>query len=500
MTPSATTRPATPSGAFGARGGASSRTGASRFRVGRPSPLALRRARLTTIRITSTTTRRMPTIAADSTGPRRPVGPLSREDQARADALEDLDLDDLDDDDDDLHGRRSAMAGPGGAFVRAVVTFLALWCWKIAPAGCTWGAIVDGRLVRSPLIGSPFQWFAASFVVSSLCCVFALVAVRRRLGDGAKALHQPRRTDGPPHHKHGAKASTPTMGGAVFVPAGLVCALLANKIVGDESVLALCAATALMCGVGAMDDLRKLRTASADVGLPPAAKLACQSVVASVLCAWLASGGGGGVGLVPGFTTVTTLWVGQTLRLGRWFWALAAFTVVAESNAVNVTDGLDGLAAATVAFALVGTGMILLARGRPELASFAICVAGSACGFLVVNRHPASVFMGDTGSLALGTALGGLVACGGGGMVLPVFVASGVFVVEVLSVVAQRAYFEWTKRRRGTGEKLLKMSPLHHHLELSGWGEMKIVVWMVAFGAACAVAAPRVALMGVGAL
>ena len=392
------------------------------------------------------------------------------------------------------------MAGPGGAFVRAVVTFLALWCWRIAPAGCAWGAIVDGRLVRSPLIGSPFQWFAASFVVSSLCCVFALTAVRRRLGDGAKALHQPRRTDGPPHHKHGAKASTPTMGGAVFVPAGLICALFANKIVGDESVLALCAATALMCGVGAMDDLRKLRTGTADVGLPPAAKLACQSVVASVLCAWHASGGGGGVGLVPGFTTVTTLWVGQTLRLGRWFWALAAFTVVAESNAVNVTDGLDGMAAATVAFALVGTGMILLARGRPELASFAICVAGSACGFLVVNRHPASVFMGDTGSLALGTALGGLVACGGGGMVLPVFVASGVFIVEVLSVVAQRAYFEWTKRRRGTGEKLLKMSPLHHHLELSGWGEMKIVVWAVAFGAACAVAAPRVALMGVGAL
>ena len=144
MTPSATTRPATPSGAFGARGGASSRTGAPRFRVGRPSPLALRRARLTTIRITSTTTRRISTLAADSTGPRRPVGPLSREDQARADALEDLDVV-VDDDDDDLHGRRSAMAGPGGAFVRAVVTFLALWCWRIAPAGCAWGVVVDGR-------------------------------------------------------------------------------------------------------------------------------------------------------------------------------------------------------------------------------------------------------------------------------------------------------------------------------------------------------------------
>mmetsp|Transcript_13577 Transcript_13577/g.54905 ORF Transcript_13577/g.54905 Transcript_13577/m.54905 type:complete len:445 (-) Transcript_13577:106-1440(-) len=444
----------------------------------------------------------MPTIATDSTGPRRPVGPLSREDQARADGLDDLDLDlDLDDDidhlDDDDDGRRSAMAGPGGAFVRAVVTFLALWCWRIAPMGCAWGVVgVDGRLVRSPLVGSPFQWFAASFVVSSLACVASLALVRARLNKGA--LHQPRRTDGPPHHARGPKASTPTMGGAAFIPAGLVCALVANKLIGDECVLALSLATAAMCVVGAVDDLRKLRQGTADVGLPPLAKLACQSVVASAFCAWLASGGNGGV--VPS-TTVTLFALSSNaapviaLRLGRWFWALAAFTMVAESNAVNVTDGLDGLAASTVAFALVGTGMILLMRGQPQLASFAICVAGSACGFLVVNRHPASAFMGDTGSLALGTALGGLVACGGGGMVLPVFVASGVFVVEAVSVLAQRGYSAWTR-----GEKLLKMSPLHHHLELSGWGEMKIVVWMVAFGAACAVAAQRVALMGVGAL
>jgi phospho-N-acetylmuramoyl-pentapeptide-transferase len=115
---------------------------------------------------------------------------------------------------------------------------------------------------------------------------------------------------------------------------------------------------------------------------------------------------------------------------------------------------------------------------------------------LVVNRHPASVFMGDTGSLALGGALGGLMACGGGAMVLPVFVASGVFVVESVSVILQKVWFRWTKRRTGTGVELLKMSPLHHHLELSGWGEMKIVGWFAACGAACSVLAIRVFYMG----
>lgn len=163
---------------------------------------------------------------------------------------------------------------------------------------------------------------------------------------------------------------------------------------------------------------------------------------------------------------------------------------------MNVTDGLDGLAASTVSFALVAVGMMFLSAGRPELASFAVCVAGAACGFLVVNRHPASVFMGDTGSLALGGALGGLMACGGGAMVLPVFVASGVFVVESASVILQKVWFEWTKRRTGTGVELLKMSPLHHHLELCGWGEMKIVGWFAACGAACSVLAIRVFYMG----
>ena len=104
--------------------------------------------------------------------------------------------------------------------------------------------------------------------------------------------------------------------------------------------------------------------------------------------------------------------------------------------------------------------------------------------------------MGDTGSLGLGGALGGLMACGGGAMVLPVFVASGVFVVESVSVILQKVWFRWTKRRTGTGVELLKMSPLQHHLELSGWGEMKIVGWFATCGAACSVLAIRVFYMG----
>ena len=127
-----------------------------------------------------------------------------------------------------------------------------------------------------------------------------LALTRKKFGT---AMNQPRRSDGVPSHNVGIKAATPTMGGAALVPAGLVCALVFNKF-ADPTVWALSASTAALCVVGVVDDLRKLRGGTADVGLPPWAKLVCQSAVASVLCVWLASGGAGGS--VPN-TTVALL-------------------------------------------------------------------------------------------------------------------------------------------------------------------------------------------------
>jgi phospho-N-acetylmuramoyl-pentapeptide-transferase len=179
---------------------------------------------------------------------------------------------------------------------------------------------------------------------------------------------------------------------------------------------------------------------------------------------------------------------------------LCRSAAVAESNAVNVTDGLDGLAASTAAVALVCTGLSLVAAGRCELAAFAICMGGAAAGFLVVNRHPASCFMGDTGSLALGGALGAVAAAAGGAATLPLLLTSGVFVAETLSVMVQVAYFKWTKKRSGTSEgvRLFRMAPLHHHLELGGWGEVKVVGVLTAAAGVCAAAGAAAAAAAAG--
>jgi phospho-N-acetylmuramoyl-pentapeptide-transferase len=179
--------------------------------------------------------------------------------------------------------------------------------------------------------------------------------------------------------------------------------------------------------------------------------------------------------------------------MGRLYYALAAFAVVSESNAVNVADGLDGLASSLCAMAFVALGVVCLAGGRAELGCFAIAMGGASAGFLVVNRHPASMFMGDSGSLALGGALGAVAAAAGGWAVFPLFVITLVFVAEVLSVIFQVGWFKWTKKRTGEGKRLFRMAPLHHHLELGGWGEVKVVSILVAFGAICAVVGVAVA-------
>ena len=133
---------------------------------------------------------------------------------------------------------------------------------------------------------------------------------------------------------------------------------------------------------------------------------------------------------------------------------------------------MDGLAGGTAAFAFLGFG-ILVARETPELGIFCACMGGGCLGFVLHNRNPATVFMGDTGSLALGGSLAavGIIS----GNLWALFVVSGIFFIESLSVIAQVSYYKATKGPDGIGKRLLKMAPLHHHLELSGWAETQIV-------------------------
>ena len=163
---------------------------------------------------------------------------------------------------------------------------------------------------------------------------------------------------------------------------------------------------------------------------------------------------------------------GISLSLGWLIFPLAGFVLAAESNATNLTDGVDGLAAGTSAIAFIGLA-IILGQSNPELSTFCAAMSGSCWGFLVHNHNPAKVFMGDTGSLALGGALAavGLVS----GNLWTLFVVSGLFFVESLSVIAQVSYYKATKDENGKGKRLLKMAPIHHHFELSGWSETQVV-------------------------
>ena len=216
--------------------------------------------------------------------------------------------------------------------------------------------------------------------------------------------------------------------------------------------------------IGWLDDWQILRRKS-NKGISPKMKLALQVGFATLFCFWL---------LATQSATVTTvaLPLGFAIPLGLLFWPLAIFVQVAESNATNLTDGVDGLMGGLGAIAFLGLGAYL-APTATELTTFCACMSGSCLGFVTHNRNPAKVFMGDTGALALGGALATVALLTNSLWVL--LIISGIFLVETLSVIAQVSYYKATKNSEGVGKRLLKMAPLHHHLELSGWQETQVV-------------------------
>jgi phospho-N-acetylmuramoyl-pentapeptide-transferase len=268
------------------------------------------------------------------------------------------------------------------------------------------------------------------------------------------------REDGPQAHLK--KAGTPTMGGAFFVPVAVVAALFWSRF--DLNVCAVSIVTFAYMGVGMLDDWQVLHLKS-NKGMSPRMKLFLQIAIAVLFCLWA-------LVTQPASITTVALPLGLMLPLGWLFWAVAGFAVVAESNSTNITDGVDGLAAGVSAIALLGLA-ILVAPSSIGLTLFCACLAGGCLGFVVHNRNPARVFMGDTGSLAIGGALAavGIVSHN----LWSLFIVSGIFFLESLSVIAQVGYYKATKDSKGKGKRLFKMAPFHHHLELSGWSETQIV-------------------------
>jgi len=295
-----------------------------------------------------------------------------------------------------------------------------------------------------------------------------------------KQLGQPIREDGPASHL--PKAGTPTMGGALILAAIVVSTILWADL-SNRFIWVVLFVTLTFGAIGFVDDYRKL-VLQDPKGLSVRQKLFWQSasaIVAAVALFMMATDDVGTSLLIPYFKNLM-------LPLGMFQMVVTYFFIVGFSNAVNLTDGLDGLA--IMPTVLVGSALGVFAyvtgnvnfseyldipyvRGAGEILVFCSALAGAGLGFLWFNTYPAQVFMGDIGALSLGAALGVVAVVVRQEIVLAIM--GGVFVVETLSVIIQVASFKLTGRR------VFRMAPLHHHFELKGWAEPKVIVrfWII---------------------
>ncbi|MHB1505994.1 MAG: phospho-N-acetylmuramoyl-pentapeptide-transferase [Sulfobacillus sp.] len=286
-----------------------------------------------------------------------------------------------------------------------------------------------------------------------------LLALALSLGGCAWWIRQPWtarqtvRVDGPISHQ--VKAGTPTMGGVVFVIAAVLAALASGAISGDG--LAVLGLTLAMAGIGLADDWVKVHRRQ-PLGLRARGKVAAGLIVATAFALTLGSASrvirvplGGGIWHAP-------LWL---------FVIVVDLVVAATANGANLTDGVDGLAAGVSMPILIFFAIAALALNNGATATIAVALLGALIGFFVYNRHPARVMMGDTGAFGIGGAIAGLAVTTGWEILLPLVAA--VFVAETLSVILQVISF------RMTGRRIFRMSPLHHHFELGGWSEPRVL-------------------------
>ena len=330
------------------------------------------------------------------------------------------------------------------------------------------GCLASDLLVANSFLTLPL---VVSALVSAAVVAWGVPRLRRL------KLGQVIREEGP--QAHHSKAGTPTMGGLLVVPVGVLVGAWISP--GDPRLLAVAAISLAYMTIGALDDWRSL-TRRTNTGLTPRGKLLLQGLAAVLFLAWAAWGGwlGGGS---PGDVGLPLGWV---LPLGLLIWPLGLFVFLAESNATNLTDGLDGLAAGCGAVVFSGMALQLMLRGNggdPALAGFCAAMAGCWLGFLSQNRHPARLFMGDTGSLAMGAALSAVALLSNS--LWPLLLMGGVFLAESLSVILQVWVFKATKDpSTGQGRRLFRMAPLHHHFELGGLPEQGVVLsfWGASLG------------------
>ncbi|MDR2106721.1 MAG: phospho-N-acetylmuramoyl-pentapeptide-transferase [Coriobacteriales bacterium] len=323
-----------------------------------------------------------------------------------------------------------------------------------------------------------FQVFLAIFVSMALAMTLLPLWIRvlrfRQIGQQIRA-------DGP--QRHLVKQGTPTMGGVVILVSVLITVLLLSKSTTQTNMLSLllvCGVTLLTGIMGLVDDLSKV-VRERSLGLRPNAKMIFLTLISVSFCLAAVNF----VGIAPTVTIpflppidlgifTTTIALGSFDFSIPWLYVIFVFLLMAGmSNAVNLTDGLDGLAAGTVMISMVVMAAIAYRADQLNTALFAAAVTGACVGFLWFNAHPADIFMGDTGSLALGASFAAIAVMTKTEVVS--LVVGGIFVFEALSVMVQVGYFKLTRKR------VFLMAPFHHHFEQMGWPETKVVIrfWII---------------------
>lgn len=264
---------------------------------------------------------------------------------------------------------------------------------------------------------------------------------------------------------HHVKAGTPTMGGIIFITAIVILTIAANLVEGDRwSILLPLVGIVGLAALGWLDDTGTL-VGRVQSGLSWRIKFALLGLFSI------------GVGLVLYFgldvRSLNVPWAGQ-FDLGPIYVVIAAVVVFSTIISVGITDGLDSLAGGTAAIAIAAFGVIAVGQEQDFIVRFAFTTVGAVLGFLWFNAHPAQIFMGETGSLALGGALAILALMTGHWLLLPV--VGVVFVLEAISDIIQVGYYKWSGGRR-----VFRMAPFHNHLELGGWSEPQIVTrfWLL---------------------
>ena len=334
------------------------------------------------------------------------------------------------------------------------------------------------------MIGSPTYPTYTVFVAIGLAGVFSIVLMplfirlMKREGVGQQI-----RADGP--QRHLTKQGTPTMGGLIILLSVLVtCAILADWT--PQLILAV-VATMLTGALGLLDDIESVAHARS-LGLTPSQKMAGLIAISVGFCLYAVNvchiaptiAFPGGFSIDLGVLT-TEIPIGAQILKVPWLYLIFVFLLMAGlSNAVNLTDGLDGLAGGCSMVVMLVMAMVAFRFGQLGLAIFAAAFGGACLGFLWYNCYPATIFMGDTGSLALGAAFAALAVLTK--TEVTSLVMGGLFITEALSVIIQVVSF------KSTGKRVFLMAPLHHHFEKLGWSETKVVIrfWIVsaAFAAA----------------